>query len=171
VLYDRPANIFVAGFIGSPAMNLMEATLLNDALTVKIGSQEFTLSSEVLQMRPGLKRFAGRSLVIGIRPEDLSVSSGDVSKASITGEVELVEALGSELLIHFQADAPMVRAEGGLVVKETDTGDPSGEDEEAAFVARVAPRHKASAGDRIQFDFPVERLEFFNFDTGDAIYD
>jgi len=171
VLYDRPANIFVAGFIGSPAMNLLEGALLNDAQTVKLGSQEFTLSPEALQLRPGLKRFAGRSIVIGIRPEDLSIASGETTKASIAGEIELVEALGSELLIHFQADARVVRAEGGVVAEEAESGDSQDEEEKPAFVARVAPRLKALAGERVRFEFATERLEFFDYETGIAVND
>ncbi|HWD95631.1 MAG TPA: sn-glycerol-3-phosphate ABC transporter ATP-binding protein UgpC [Acidimicrobiales bacterium] len=171
VLYDRPANIFVAGFIGSPAMNLLEGALLNDAQTVKLGSQEFTLSSEALQLRPGLKRFAGRSIVIGIRPEDLSIASGETTKASIDGEIELVEALGSELLIHFQADARVVRAEGGVIAEGAELGDSQDEEEKPAFVARVAPRLRALAGERVRFEFATERLEFFDYETGIAVND
>jgi multiple sugar transport system ATP-binding protein len=171
VLYDRPANIFVAGFIGSPAMNLFEGVLLNDAKTAKLGSQEFTLSEEVLRMRPGLKRFAGRLLVVGIRPEDLSIDSSDLPEASISGKVELVEALGSELLIHFQTEALMVRAEGGPAVSTLESDDSAGDDEEASFVARIEPRHKVLAGDTVRFEFATERLEFFDVETGLAIWD
>ncbi len=171
VLYDRPANMFVAGFIGSPAMNLFEGALLHDAQTVKLGSQEFKLSEDVLQTRRGLKRFAGGTVVVGIRPEDLSISTGDASKASLYGDVELVEALGSELLIHFLSDANMVRAEGGLVAKEIKSEDPGDDEDEDAFVARVEPRFRFATGDRVQFEFSTGRLEFFDHDTGGAIYD
>jgi multiple sugar transport system ATP-binding protein len=171
VLYDRPANIFVAGFIGSPAMNLFEGVLLHDALTAKLGPQEFTLSEDVLRMKPGLKRFAGRPLVIGIRPEDLSIGTSNVPKASISGKVELVEALGSELLIHFQTEALMVRAEGGPAVSTLESEDFAGDDEEVSFVARIEPRHKVLAGDTARFEFSTERLEFFDLETGEAIND
>ena len=171
VLYDQPTNIFVAGFIGSPAMNLFEGALLNDGLTAKLGSQEFTLSSEALRMRPGLKRFTGRPLVIGIRPEDLSIGTSDASKASIAGEVELVEALGSELLIHFQTDALMVRAEGGPAVSTIEPASSGDDEDEVSFVARIAPRLKVVAGDQVRFEFSTERLEFFDYDTGVAIND
>ncbi len=171
VLYDRPANIFVAGFIGSPAMNLFEGALLNDALTAKIGLQVFPLSEEVLRVKPGLKRFAGRPLVIGIRPEDLSIGTSDTHEASLAGKVELVEALGSELLIHFETDALMVRAEGGPAVSTEEAGDSASEDEEVSFVARIEPRHKVLVGDTVRFEFSTERLEFFDVETGVAISD
>ena len=171
VLYDRPANIFVAGFIGSPAMNLFEGQFLQDALTMKLGPQEFTLSEDVLRMKPGLKRFVGRPLVIGIRPEDLSIGTSDTQKASISGKVELVEALGSELLIHFQTDALMVRAEGGPAVSTVETDGSAGDDEDVSFVARIEPRHKVLVGDIVRFAFSTERLEFFDVETGVAITD
>jgi multiple sugar transport system ATP-binding protein len=71
VLYDRPTNLFVAGFIGSPAMNLFEGSLNSDLTEVALGSQKLTLTSDVVALHPGLKRFAGQSIVVGIRPEDL----------------------------------------------------------------------------------------------------
>ncbi|MGC2169173.1 MAG: sn-glycerol-3-phosphate ABC transporter ATP-binding protein UgpC [Acidimicrobiales bacterium] len=171
VLYDRPANLFVAGFIGSPAMNLFEGQLLHDALTAKLGTQEFTLSEDVLRMKPGLKRFVGRPLVIGIRPEDLSIGTSDTLRASISGKVELVEALGSELLIHFQSDALMVRAEGGPAVSTVETDTSAGDDEEVSFVARIEPRNIVLVGDTVRFEFSAERLEFFDIETGLAIWD
>src|SRR6187401_2301461 len=72
-LYDHPVNLFIAGFIGSPAMNMLEATLRRDngTMTVVTGSQEIVLSPETLRQRPALQRYEGRELVLGIRPEDL----------------------------------------------------------------------------------------------------
>ncbi|MGC2485035.1 MAG: sn-glycerol-3-phosphate ABC transporter ATP-binding protein UgpC [Acidimicrobiales bacterium] len=171
VLYDRPANIFVAGFIGSPAMNLFEGQLLHDAVTAKLGLQEFTLSEDVLRTKPGLKRFVGRPLVIGIRPEDLSIGTTETHRASIAGKVELVEALGSELLIHFQTDVLMVRAEGGPAVSTVEMDSSADDDEEVSFVARIEPRHKVLVGDTVRFEFSTERLEFFDVETGVAISD
>ena len=72
-LYDRPANLFVGGFIGSPAMNLVEATLehADGALVAVAGSQRIALGEETLSARPGLKDYQGRAVILGIRPEDL----------------------------------------------------------------------------------------------------
>ncbi|HTT60005.1 MAG TPA: ATP-binding cassette domain-containing protein, partial [Acidimicrobiales bacterium] len=171
VLYDRPANIFVAGFIGSPAMNLLQGALLEDGRTAKVGAQEFTLSEDALRAKPGLKRYVGRPLVIGIRPEDLSIGTSDAATASISGKVELVEALGSELLIHFQSDALMVRAEGGPAVSTVESDGFAGDDEDVSFVARIEPRHTVLVGDTVRFAFSTERLEFFDIETGVAISD
>ena len=77
VLYQRPRNIFVAGFIGSPAMNLLEGTLSPDVDAVALGSQRITLPSDVVSQHSGLKRFAGKLLVVGIRPEDLPAADGE----------------------------------------------------------------------------------------------
>src|ERR1035437_3316551 len=75
VLYDRPKNIFVAGFIGSPAMNLLEGVLSSEVDQVSLGSQKISLSSSTLASRPGLRKYAGRALVVGVRPEDLPAAS------------------------------------------------------------------------------------------------
>ena len=171
VLYDRPANIFVAGFIGSPAMNLFEGALAADLGSVTLGSQQIALPSDVHVRHPGLKRYGGQHIVVGIRPEDLPATSDERAGPVLSGDVELVEALGSELLVHFRTDAHVVRAEGPL-----ETGDaeppPSGErDVPIDCTARVAPRHAVRAGERISFSVSADRLEFFDLDTGRAIWD
>ena len=111
VLYDRPTSIFVAGFIGSPAMNLLEGGLSADLGSLTLGSQHIALPTDMQLLRPGLKRYGGRSVVVGIRPEDLPAARAEQPGPILTGEVELVEALGSELLIHFRTDARVIRAE------------------------------------------------------------
>src|ERR1022692_3474318 len=102
-LYDNPKNLFVAGFMGSPAMNLFEATIAEGASSVLIGSQKIPLSESVLAAKSGLRAYANRSVVVGIRPEDLPISTEAESTdgASFEGNVDLVEALGSEQLVHF----------------------------------------------------------------------
>jgi multiple sugar transport system ATP-binding protein len=171
VLYDRPVNIFVAGFIGSPAMNLLDSALSSDGTNLIIGSQQITLPSEVLSTRPGLKRFTGQRLVSGVRPEDLSVATGDPSKAMLNCDIELVEALGSELLVHFRTDAKIVNADAVQIGK-------SGEDfglNDASFdadcVARVDPHHVVRAGERTSLEFSCDRLEFFDPSSGLAIWE
>ena len=111
-LYDHPNNLFVAAFIGSPAMNLYEASMTEDAGGVRIGSQEVTLPATCRDAHPGLARFGGKKIVVGLRPEHLPAATGDTTGPTLTGSVDLVEALGSELLIHFTIDAHRVRAEG-----------------------------------------------------------
>jgi multiple sugar transport system ATP-binding protein len=171
VLYDRPTNIFVAGFIGSPAMNLLESTLSSDATTLAIGSQLIALPGSVMSARPGLKRFAGQRVVVGIRPEDLSVATGDPSKVSFTCDVELVEALGSELLVHFRTDATIVNADAKKNAKgDIEPGRSGGSDDEDC-VARVDPHDVVRAGERTSLEFSGERLEFFDPVSGLAVWD
>src|SRR6187551_1055946 len=110
-LYDRPDNLFVGGFIGSPAMNLLEAKLERGAggMTAVAGSQRVALGEETLSARPGLQAFAGREVVMGIRPEDLedaSLVGDDGPEQRLKGQVTLTEALGAEIMVHFRVDAP-----------------------------------------------------------------
>ena len=102
-LYDQPINLFVGGFIGSPAMNLVEATLekSNGGLAVKTGDQRIVLGDETLQKRPALRTFEGREIVLGIRPEDLEDASLDKEAPAdrrMRGRVELPR--GSRLRDH-----------------------------------------------------------------------
>jgi multiple sugar transport system ATP-binding protein len=96
VLYERPAGMFVAAFIGSPAMNRYEATLSEGATSVAIGSQVLALPDSVHSGRPGVRGFANRRVVVGIRPEDLVVAAASEVDALVV-DVELVESLGSDL--------------------------------------------------------------------------
>ena len=110
-LYEHPENVFVAGFIGSPAMNLLEATLRGDGddLTVELGSFTLPIPPEVLTARPALRGYAGRTLVLGVRPEDMedaSLVSDAPADRRISVLIELVEALGSDVVVHFMVDAP-----------------------------------------------------------------
>ena len=171
VLYDRPVNIFVAGFIGSPAMNLLESALSSDGTILTIGSQTIKLPSSLVSTRPGLKRFAGQRLVAGIRPEDLSVATGDQTKATLNCDVELVEALGSELLVHFRTDAKIVSADAPLNAKGDEVSDLDDGSAESDCVARVDPRNVVRAGERTSLEFSCDRLEFFDPSSGLAIWE
>jgi multiple sugar transport system ATP-binding protein len=175
VLYDRPSNIFVAGFIGSPAMNLLMGRLSNQADSVLVGSQTLALDNGVLNTRTGLKRFGGQNVVVGIRPEDLSLGSRDKANQQLVCDVELVEALGSELLVHFRTDAQIVNADA---LESANTSSEAADEErvedgaeEAECIARVDPHQIVRSGDRVTFDFPSDRLEFFDAVTGAAIWD
>src|SRR5215204_6486118 len=109
-LYDRPLNLFVGGFIGSPAMNMLEGKLAraNGGLSMSLSDQTLELDHSVLDDRPGLNEFEGRDVIIGIRPEDLEDAAlvpDTPADQRIKGEVLLREALGSEILVHFGTDA------------------------------------------------------------------
>jgi multiple sugar transport system ATP-binding protein len=171
VLYDRPKNIFVAGFIGSPAMNLLEGGLNAGLDTVTLGSQSVPLLAEVLTSHPGLKRYAGKPVVVGIRPEDLSAENSMSSDPILIGDVHLVEALGSEMLVHFRVDAPLVTLEDTSVSDEGDQILVSDQTALSECVARIEPRHTVKAGDRFSFNVAAARLEFFDLETGLAIWE
>jgi multiple sugar transport system ATP-binding protein len=180
-LYDNPKNLFVAGFMGSPAMNLFEATIGEGASSVIVGSQTIELPASLLVAKPALRGYANRPVVVGIRPEDLSIQrsddvSADPNQASaeqsgatvFEGNVELVEALGSEQLVHFTSDAHHIEvggtkdedAEGlseGLLVS---TGE---------GVARVDARAQLTVGGRVRFHLNPGRIHFFDVTTSEAI--
>jgi multiple sugar transport system ATP-binding protein len=171
VLYQRPRNIFVAGFIGSPAMNLLEGVLSEDVNEVALGSQRISLPSDVIGAHPGLKRYAGRKLVVGIRPEDLPASEGGRDGQILTGDVLLVEALGAEKLVHFRLDAPVIQVEESSVTDQGDEILESTQPELSECVARVEPRFQVSAGERFSFTVSPDRLEFFDVESGLSIWE
>jgi len=161
-LYDRPDNIFVAAFIGSPAMNLYEATVGEGARSLILGSQQILLPVSVSTAHPGLAAHAGKQVVVGLRPEHLPADVDGHTGPTLVGDVDLVEALGSELVVHFTLDATRVRAEGAV---EEDATERSGEG-----VARVDPKTPVKAGDRITFDVDIDGMQFFDAETGAAIW-
>ncbi|MBA2474776.1 MAG: sn-glycerol-3-phosphate ABC transporter ATP-binding protein UgpC [Actinobacteria bacterium] len=178
-LYDHPVNLFVGGFIGSPSMNLLEATLerANGSLAVALGSQRITLPEDALALRPALRRYEGRQVVLGIRPEDLedaSLRTDSPTDARLKGRLELVEALGSELVVHFAVDAkPAVTDEvrelaqdaGSTTVGRELTG--SG----ATLVGRFDPHSRVHEGDEPEVFVDARELHFFDTETGLGIYD
>ena len=179
-LYERPANLFVAGFIGSPAMNLVDAVLDRDGdrTTLRFGSNELQLDDGVFDRYPGLANYVGRTVVVGIRPEDLddaALVSGAAAGQRMTASVDLLEALGSEVLAHFTIDAPPVVTDD---TKELARDLASARELEAqaeagtsSFVARLDPRTQARRGERLDLVVAVDRLHFFDPGDGCAIVD
>jgi len=175
-VYDHPDNLFVAAFIGSPAMNLYSGHLAEDQDWVRLGNQELHLGRAVSVARPGLERYRGREVVVGLRPEHLSeVSENETTRLS--GDVELVEALGSELLVHFHVDAQRVHVEPapGEISDEVELapGGDAGELDQVArseSVARLDPRSRVKPGDRVTFAIDPTRVHFFDAGTGTAIW-
>jgi multiple sugar transport system ATP-binding protein len=162
-LYDNPDNIFVAAFIGSPAMNLYDAVVGEGARFVKLGSQEIDLPESVRVKRPALVSYAGKDVVVGLRPEHLPAEAPDSAGPKLTGEVDLVEALGSELVVHFTIDAHRVLAEGA-VDKDEAAAVRSGEG-----VARIAAKTPVKPGDKLTFAVDIDEMKFFDTQTGLAI--
>jgi multiple sugar transport system ATP-binding protein len=114
-LYDRPVNLFVGGFIGSPAMNRLDAEVLsqNGGLAAKVGDQTIALGAETLENRPGLRAYDGKRVILGIRPEDLedaALESDAPTESRLNGRLELREALGSEIMAHFAIRSPFWRS-------------------------------------------------------------
>jgi multiple sugar transport system ATP-binding protein len=162
-LYDNPDNIFVAAFIGSPAQNLYDAVVGEGVRSVKLGSQEIDLPEAVLLKRPALRSYAGKDVVVGMRPEHLRAASPDITGPKLVGDVDLVEALGSELVVHFTIDANRVIAEGA-VDKDEAAAVKKGEG-----VARVEAKTPVKPGDKMTFSVDVEDMQFFDTQTGLAI--
>ena len=176
-LYEHPDNLFVAAFIGSPAMNLYEGLISSDGTQVKVGSQSLNLSEVLLNARPALRGYRDRKVVIGIRPEhltDAALAPVTAPGTTLSADVELIEALGNELQVHFIIDATRVQSEEAQAAAETreleglqtlQTGGAR-----AAGVARVSPRSELKAGSRATFSVDTERLNFFDNENGAAIW-
>ena len=162
VLYDHPDNLFVAAFIGSPAMNLYEAAVTEGARSFRLGSQGIDLPASVLAAHPGLAAYAGQKVVVGLRPEHLPAANGAAGPV-LVGDVDLVEALGSELMVHFTVDARRVRAEG------TASADEEAVTESGEGVARVDPASPVKVGERARFAIKTDGMQFFDPDSGSAI--
>jgi multiple sugar transport system ATP-binding protein len=181
-LYDRPVNLFVGGFIGSPAMNMLEATLVksNGGLAVEAGGQRLSVDQELISAQPALKSYEGKKVVLGIRPEDLEDAAIDKDVPAdrrLHGKVELVEALGSEILAHFTIDAPPALTED---VKELalDVGDEravreaaEGSKQHTTIVGRFDPRAEVKEGEIAEVAVDTRGLHFFDPETGLGIYD
>jgi multiple sugar transport system ATP-binding protein len=180
-LYDRPLNLFVGGFIGSPSMNLLEATLerANGGLAAVAGNQKIALGDETLSSRPALKDYESRPLILGIRPEDLedaTLEPDTPGDRTLEGDVELTEALGSEVMVHFGVDAkPAMTDEVRELKKDAGTegmGTPSQtEGAGTTMVGRFGARSKARKGDRVRVAVDTRALHFFDPETGLGIYD
>jgi multiple sugar transport system ATP-binding protein len=170
-LYDFPTNVFVAAFIGSPSMNLYDGVLSLDSEgggTVQLGSQKVALDPEALSKRPAMQGYDGKHLVVGIRPEDFedaTIATGASPDRRIKATVKLVEALGSELMVHMSIDAATVNS-----------GDPDAPQElpgEGASnaVARFSPRAKCVIDSDIDVVVASENMHFFDAQTHKAIWD
>jgi multiple sugar transport system ATP-binding protein len=172
-LYESPANLFVASFIGSPPMNLYEAEISGPAteLVVSLGSQRLALPADFGHRSPGLVASEARKLVVGIRPEHLTIAEGGGTDRETTlgARVELVEVLGNESLVHYSTDARTVRNRAGAWTADATVHGEIAGAAAAEGVARVDPRVPVAAGDRVTLAVDVSRLSFFDAETGDTI--
>ena len=170
-LYDRPASLFVAAFIGSPAMNLMRGRLIaEDARCVLgLGRHRLPLPDGLLEDRPALMRRVGEEVVVGIRPEALSPAGA--ARPALEGEVMLVESLGSDVLAHVEVDAPAVLAGDQLeaakeILGSAANGTPP---QRARVTARLEPSLPVAAGDLLALAVDPLRLHFFDPGTERAL--
>jgi multiple sugar transport system ATP-binding protein len=180
-LFERPANLFVAGFIGSPAMNVVEAALeRGDGGAVAVfAGHRLPLPELLFRERPALERHLGRRVVLGIRPDDFE----DVAVAQlrdggrIRARVDLRETLGRQAYLHFAVDAPPVVTEDvRALAADTDASAVDTLESEAAaqvtrFVALVSAQSPAREGADVELLVDTCLLHFFEPETGAAIYD
>jgi multiple sugar transport system ATP-binding protein len=177
-LYDQPVNLFVGGFIGSPAMNMLEGTIerSNGGMAAKLGEHRIALSPELLARRKGLEAYVGRPVVVGIRPEDLSDASleRDAPRDQVlSGTVQLREALGSEIMVHLEVDIPKALTEDVRELAEDVGAEAVGglEKGETTIVGRFSPRSRVKTGDTVETVVDTRTLHFFDPESGLGIYD
>jgi multiple sugar transport system ATP-binding protein len=179
-LYERPVNLFVAGFIGSPAMNLVEATIdrRNGSLVAVVGSQTLTLGDDVLKARPAIEKYVGQKVVLGIRPEsleDAGLAPEIPEDRHIKGVLVLREPLGSEIIAHFEVDAPPaltedVRELARDVGHEGTVQAPAEGDTKTTMVGRFGPRSRVRSGDVIDVAVDTSSVHLFDLETSEGIY-
>src|SRR4051794_4851334 len=179
-LYDRPVNLFVGGFIGSPAMNMLDATIRsNGGLMATIGDQTIALGPETLQTHPGLTAYDGKRVIIGIRPEDLedaALEAGVPADRRLRGRLELREALGSEIMAHFAIKGAHAETDETRELARDagaeGTEQPIGvQEDEAIMVGRFGARSRIKQGDEVSAVVDTRALHFFDPQTGNGIYE
>jgi multiple sugar transport system ATP-binding protein len=175
-LYDHPANLFVAEFIGSPSMNLVEAGLerRNGGMVASFGEHRLTLDARAFDTRPDLRSYDGRRVILGIRPEDLEDATFDPGTASrIAASVDIREDMGSEVFVHFAIGAPPVLQSDVAAAVGEEAIEATAEQARrrgGVFVARIDRESRAGEGEPIQLAVDTRRLHFFDVESGRGIY-
>src|SRR5918994_44248 len=174
-LYENPDNIFVAGFIGSPPMNMAIARIQRkgDDLVLHLGGAVLEIPRAVVAQRPALASYVGRDIAVGIRSEEMEdarLAKDAPQDARLRTTVNLTEALGSEIVVHFCIDSPKVEtADTKELEKDAHAEDVPATQEGNPFVASFAPRSRVRPGDQIEILVDRERMHFFDPDTGLAV--
>jgi multiple sugar transport system ATP-binding protein len=169
-IYNKPRNTFVAAFIGSPTMNMYWAMLegQGDALGLRLGSHVFHLPQSTSSSHSGLSRYAGKQIIVGIRPEDVAdaaTMSQPEAVNCITAQVDLVEALGSDIIVHLGIDAKAAE------IRSSDSLDEIKSDEsKSRCVARFTAKSNVRLGQMVTVLVDTERMHFFDGETGEAIH-
>ena len=175
-VYNRPANAFVGGFIGSPAMNFVEGTVQrsNGDISVLLGDQRLALDGSVLERRPLLRRYGDTKVIVGIRPEsiqDAALVPNAPADRRLHGVVELREALGPELFIHFTAPRVQLASTESIADLPRDTEPVLGGNPGAILVGRFSARSHAREGRPVEAAVDTRDLYFFDPGTGQGIYE
>ena len=179
-LYEKPVNVFVAGFIGSPAMNMARSRVVSEdgSLAVSFGSHRLELPPAIAAP---LADRQNTDVILGIRPEDLEdpeFAAFDANAARIEVTIELVENLGAEKVAHFEVDTPPLRTADTLdLAADLERGGDAeatgarfvARPDHVTFTARLHPRSLVSAGQTTKLAVDVSRLYFFDPDSGEAV--
>jgi multiple sugar transport system ATP-binding protein len=181
-LFAHPVNLFVAGFIGSPAMNIVEASLTGsgEGMFVEFGGHRLSIPDEVIAERPGLAAYRGRTVIVGIRPEAME----DATLVSAAGEhtrfpivVNLREGMGSDVYLHFHVDAPPVYTEdtrelaADVDEKALEELHEQAKENRTTFIARTSPETRARVGEQLEIFVDTRKLYFFDPTSGESIYE
>jgi multiple sugar transport system ATP-binding protein len=172
-LYSEPNNLFVAGFIGSPAMNLTYGHLETegDSVYAVLPNTKLKVDRPTLDAHPGLENHTGRELVVGLRPSGLEAASvvGHDPDRNLEAKVEVTEMLGADTYIHFTLDrSPVVTPDIEELLADTGR-DVSSLGDKTNFIARVSPDINVSRGDTVQLTVDCAKLHFFDPISGERI--
>jgi multiple sugar transport system ATP-binding protein len=175
-LYDQPTNLFVAEFIGSPAMNLVTAEIAraNSGYEVRFGDHRLPVPEAVLRSRPALGTLDGKRVILGVRPEDIEDASLAGDGERLAAVVDIREDMGSEVFVHFgvggktvvSAEVTAAVGEEAAEVAQVEAGAKGN-----VWVARLDRDTRAAEGERVELAVDTARLHFFDPETGEGIYD
>jgi multiple sugar transport system ATP-binding protein len=175
-LYDEPANLFVAGFIGTPPMNLFEGKVHTTGgdVSVTLGSTTLPVAQVCLQRYSAVRNLDGCDVVVGIRAEDVHPALARADLPTIDARVELVEALGSGLMAYLKIDATQVRPAGTDETEVMETPEATGSEEGVAttrpnLIAHFPPRVDLRIAETIPVAIDTAGLHFFDPETGAAL--
>jgi multiple sugar transport system ATP-binding protein len=175
-VYDRPRNLFVASFVGSPPMNLVQARLehRDREVVARVGDQDVEVPRELQSARPALERYFGRTVALGLRPEHVREAS--VTAQRLRGRVKATEALGSELLVHLELPAePVLTEEVREVAGDVDAVELALLESEAlarktVITGRFETLKRLPSGSAVEVAIDARKLHFFDLETGLGIY-
>ncbi len=169
-LFNNPVNLFVAGFIGSPAMNLVDGTLESSdgQVKAKFADASLIVDARALERHPGIENHMGEPLVIGIRPGDFEAASvaGAAPGRTMEANVDVAEMLGSETFVHYQVDTPPVMTPDIEELLADSGADLESLGDKTAFSARVSSDVVARPGDRVELVVDTSKMHFFDPGSG-----